>query len=140
MRIVSFFLCLLAVACNEPSRNQSPHSPSPENHVGEVAPEASEPASEPAAEPNDPCPQLRAETHAILQEPAAACASDEDCECYPAFIDCGGVMDSATAERLVEVDVRRRAAGCDYIDIHGNGFNCAPWECSPRCQAGVCLR
>lgn len=143
MRVSFLFLFLLG--CSEP---QSAQTPSSETNAGEtVAPDPNAelptaeseepPPSVPSVVP-DPCAELRAETNTILREPAVACSSDEECTCYPAFIDCGGVRDSATAQRLIEVNERRIAADCDYIDFRGNAFNCAPWECVPQCSAGVC--
>ncbi|MFT5355898.1 MAG: hypothetical protein ACI9KE_003118 [Polyangiales bacterium] len=145
MRPSILLLLLFLLACSEPS--QSAQTPTPETPAGEafalertteaLIPEAVDPAPN---LPPDPCASLRSETNAILVEPIAECLVDEDCVCYPAFIDCGGVRDQATAQRLVEMDERRLAAGCDYIDLEGNAFNCAPWECAPRCSDGMCLQ
>ena len=131
---VSFSLFVL-LACSDPA--PSAQAPSAETNLGETNVAATGVDNAPSVE-QGPCALLRAETHAILQEPDVACSTDEECTCYPAFIDCGGVRDDASAQRLIEVDERRRGAACDYIDLDGNPFSCAPWHCVPNCSAGVC--
>lgn len=141
MRICFLSLFLVHVGCSDPA--QTPQTPSSGTNAGETSPNANEEHSNDehlSVEPPDPCAEIRAEANDILQEPALACASDEDCSCYPAIIDCGGVSDNTTAQRLVEVDRRRIAADCGYRDLDGNGFNCAPWECVPECSLGRCGR
>lgn len=141
-RLLSLFLVL--VGCSEPTQN--PQTPSSGTNAGETAHAPTAPPSAPDDLPStprdaaDPCAELRAEANAILRAPALACSNDEDCACYPAIIDCGGVRDDSTAQRLIELSERRSAMDCGYRDMEGNQFNCAPRRCVPRCSAGACGR
>jgi len=97
-----------------------------------------EPTTE--APPPSSCETLRARAATLLSTPAAACESDDECGCYPAFIDCGGVRDATSAATLAEIAEAGSAASCGYVNAEGSTFNCAPWECVPTCEAGACQR
>lgn len=95
---------------------------------------------EPATPPVDPCESLRERAAALLATPSAACESDDDCRCYPAFIDCGGVRDVASVQAYGEIVQAGRAADCGYANANGETFNCAPWQCTPTCRNQACTR
>lgn len=90
-------------------------------------------------EDGNQCDVLRRQVAAILAEPDPPCESDEDCGCYSAFIDCGGVRGRESADRLAPLIARGLEAGCDYENLNGEGFDCAPWQCEPRCTPGGCM-
>ncbi len=94
--------------------------------------------AEELAEEPDPCAELRSRALAILSTPSASCGGEGDCTCYPAFIDCGGVRDTASAEQLRTIAEEGRAANCGYVSPQGATFNCAPSECTPLCDNGTC--
>lgn len=94
---------------------------------------------EPAHVPEDPCGALRASIRVVLTGQSLACETDADCGCYPAMIDCGGVTDTETAVLLNEMHARFVEHECPY-ENEDDAFNCAPWECTPKCTAGMCSR
>ena len=88
----------------------------------------------------DECGALRVQTAAILETPAEGCESDDDCGCYPALIDCGGVRDAASAEALRLISLASQEASCGYRRMNGARFNCAPRRCIAACNDGNCGR
>lgn len=103
-------------------------------------PEPPEPPEPVEPEATSTCTSLREQAAALLATPSAACESDDDCGCYPAFIDCGGVRDATSAAAFGQIAGAGREADCGYHTVSGEAFNCAPWQCVPVCRNQSCGR
>lgn len=98
----------------------------------------STPSSGSVPAPTSDCDQRRERAQALITEAPAACASDADCACYPAFVNCGGVTDRERASAITSLKTDGR--DCGYENLEGQSFNCAPRRCTPRCHEGTCGR
>ena len=83
------------------------------------------------------CEDRTAAIEEALSSPAAgACATDDDCKCYPGGIwkqhPCGGVSDTATTNKVASLASDYFGAGCK------SGFDCSAVICTPSCRDGRC--
>ncbi len=79
------------------------------------------------------CESIRREFSRVLGEATDACENDGGCALYPVLVNCGGVTDAATAERLAELHERYRQEGCPRV------IACAPRLAEiPACVNGRC--
>jgi hypothetical protein len=82
----------------------------------------------------DPCAAERAEIRRLIDSAPRACTKTTDCQMYPGGpVDCGGVVDAATAARLWELTEAFRAKDCNYA-VH-----CGPRAAQAACRAGRCV-
>jgi hypothetical protein len=80
------------------------------------------------------CEALREEIRLAITGAPRTCASDADCLSYPGGpIDCGDVVDRATAGRLWQLTDAFRARPCPFR-VH-----CAPRAAQAACRAGRCV-
>ena len=84
----------------------------------------------------DDCEPLITEVTEILENGSTDCSETSDCGCHGGGMGpasgCGGIVNRATLDRLDPVATRFRASPC-YPTV-----NCAPWQCTPTCEAGQC--
>jgi hypothetical protein len=117
MRVRLLTLALLAAGCNGP--------PAARPADGGAAPPA------PAA--ND-CEAQRAAIRGLIAAAPRACATDADCGMYAGGpVDCGGVVDRASATRIQQLTDAFRAQQCRFA-VH-----CGPRAAWPACQDGRCF-
>ncbi len=136
---VVLFLCLWG--CGREARTSTPQpneanppAPSPPGSTSPPPAPVSPPAAT-AAAPPDPCADIRSRFAAELAKRSDKCTTAADCRCYGAEGGgCGGVTDSATAERLAPISKEFHDAKCRYT------AECAAWACAPKCQNGLCRR
>ncbi|MCA9619855.1 MAG: hypothetical protein KC731_12610 [Myxococcales bacterium] len=147
-------LMVLLFGCGDPARAPGPPpeaqppapSPPPSMPATAAAPPPPSPPQSSAAPPLEPgdrevCREIREEAARILAgDDTRSCTSDADCGCYPAIIDCGGVLRKEVAAQLGALADRRQKESCGYRNRAGQQFNCAPWQCSPRCLSGACRK
>jgi len=86
----------------------------------------------------DPCAEIIEAYARTLEKAGLSCRVDGDCACYQGGVGpragCGGVANRETVARLDALWEKFRAAGCGYTQ------HCGPWECTPRCHQGQCVR
>ncbi len=74
------------------------------------------------------CEARRAEIRALIAAAPRACATNADCSMYPGGpVNCGGVVDKATAARVWELTTAFRERQCGFA-VH----------CGPRAVQAVC--
>ncbi len=79
------------------------------------------------------CGEIRREFSRILKGATYACGRDEECALYPILVNCGGVIEEATAQRLDRLYRHYREIGCPRI------IACAAHLAeTPACVRGRC--
>jgi hypothetical protein len=72
----------------------------------------------------------------LVASTGGACTADTDCKCYPGGVSkkhsCGGVTDTASAEKLSTIAAEYLKDGCK------SGIDCAARMCIASCQNGRC--
>jgi len=127
--VVLLLLALSPAGCRRQADRTPPPSttPPPPNQAAKRAADAS-PSTE------DPCASLRAQFRQVLAAGASrTCQRAEQCGCYPALTDCGGVADAVTVERLRTLARMFRLAGCSLPRCD------AQVPCRPACVGGRCV-
>ena len=109
---VAFALLLIGIGCKKESG-----PPSPSSTPG--------------------CTEREAAFEATLASSnAGTCSTDNDCKCFPGGVSkkhgCGGVTDTASAEKLASIAADYLKDGCK------SGIDCAATMCLPSCQNGRC--
>jgi hypothetical protein len=73
----------------------------------------------------------------LVASSAGACTADTDCKCYPGGVSkkhsCGGVTDTASAEKLSSIAADYLKDGCK------SGIACPATVCMASCQGGRCI-
>jgi hypothetical protein len=100
----------------------------------EQDPLAKAPQATEGARAADPCGDLKKQVREVLKLPAPRCQKDEECHCYPAVVDCGGVAHRTTVTRLHTLVRLYRLARCPRPKCLA-----AP-TCNPSCVAGKCVQ
>ncbi|MFH2006729.1 MAG: hypothetical protein ABI333_09105 [bacterium] len=80
------------------------------------------------------CGNLKKEFRKVLATATRKCKTDADCGSYSPFVNCGGVVDLPTAEKLAVIRKDAWTAKCGW------GIACAARRrAEPRCSRGRCF-
>ena len=112
-------VALLAAGC--PGRGPAGRAPAGRADGGAPATAANE------------CEARRGEIRGLIDQAPRTCTTAADCSMYPGGpVNCGGVVDRATATRLWQLTDAFRAQRCQYA-VH-----CGPRAVAAVCQSGRC--
>lgn len=135
---LTFALAALA-ACNTPRPPVAPppNRPSAVAVDSGVAPSSVEPTlTVGRASWTGRCAEIVSRMLAVKARLPSACASDNDCACYPGGIDavtgCGGASDGPTSAEITRIQTEFSEARCNYR------VNCSPRACNVGCVRGRC--
>ena len=79
------------------------------------------------------CEKIRLEFRRVLEAATYTCTHDGECVTYPALVNCGGVVDSAAAEKMAPLLREYDGMGCPKT------IACAPRLAEiPACVRGRC--
>jgi len=132
MRVLLWMLLLfLTLSCDKSQRPPAKTSVSTESR-SPVAKSSSRPAGRVQESKDDACEHLLVRFRAVLDQSEGKCVTDDDCACYPAVVNCGGVTDLSTAARLDTLARMHSLASCSPKK------GCVARKCSPVCVQGRC--